>query len=95
MTVIRGSMAYTSNGRRRKKVISRSRKEKVQFFQLDRDEPIRRETKYYPSAPMTPYTPAKDEQYKRDVSANYTIAPAYNKGAYQVILDKDIKDIGR
>ena len=26
---------------------------------------------------------------------NFTIAPAYNKGAYQVISLKDIKDIGR
>ena len=26
---------------------------------------------------------------------NFTIAPAYNKGAYQVISKKDIKDIGR
>ena len=25
----------------------------------------------------------------------YTIAPAYNKGAYQVISRKDVKDIGR
>ena len=26
---------------------------------------------------------------------NFTIAPAYNKGAYQVISRRDIKDIGR
>lgn len=26
---------------------------------------------------------------------NFTVAPAYNKGAYQVISRKDIKDIGR
>ena len=26
---------------------------------------------------------------------NFTIAPAYNKGAYQVISKNDIKDIGR
>ena len=26
---------------------------------------------------------------------NFTIAPAYNKGAYQVISKRDIKDIGR
>jgi hypothetical protein len=29
------------------------------------------------------------------VSKNYTIAPAYNKGAYQVIGKDNIKDIGR
>jgi len=26
---------------------------------------------------------------------NFTIAPAYNKGAYQVISKDNIKDIGR
>ena len=28
-------------------------------------------------------------------SSKYTIAPAYNKGAYQVIPRKEVKDIGR
>ena len=33
---------------------------------------------------------------KKDIIPhNFTIAPAYNKGAYQVISIKDIKDIGR
>ena len=26
---------------------------------------------------------------------NFTVAPAYNKGSYQVISRKDVKDIGR
>jgi hypothetical protein len=26
---------------------------------------------------------------------NFTIAPAYNKGPYQVISRRDVKDIGR
>ena len=34
-------------------------------------------------------------QEKRDISKNYTIAPAYNKGAYQVIPRKDVKHIGK
>ena len=33
----------------------------------------------------------KAKQYQSD----HTIAPAYNKGAYQVIPLKEIKDIGR
>ncbi len=32
---------------------------------------------------------------RRRISSQYTIAPAYNKGAYQVIPKKDIKHIGR
>lgn len=37
----------------------------------------------------------KDERYKLEVSKQYTIAPAYNKGGYQVIGKNNIKDIGR
>ena len=44
-------------------------------------------------------TGGKDsEAYKeerRAVSSKYTIAPAYNKGAYQVIGEDSTKDIGR
>ena len=94
MPIIEGSMNHTYSGRRRKRII-RTKKAKAQFFQLDREEPVRRETKHYPSAPLTPYTPEKDVQYKRDVSAKYTIAPAYNKGAYQVISRKDVTEIGK
>ncbi len=32
---------------------------------------------------------------KTIVSTEHTIAPAYNKGAYQVISKQNIKDIGR
>jgi len=32
---------------------------------------------------------------KKLIPHNFTIAPAYNKGAYQVISKKAIKDIGR
>tara|TARA_B100001996_G_C18631275_1_gene581862 strand:- start:401 stop:553 length:153 start_codon:yes stop_codon:yes gene_type:complete len=33
--------------------------------------------------------------WKLQESRNFTIAPAYNKGAYQVITKSNIKDIGR
>ena len=32
---------------------------------------------------------------KLKISSQYTIAPAYNKGAYQVIGKNNIKDIGK
>ena len=32
---------------------------------------------------------------RKPLKHNFTIAPAYNKGAYQVISERDIKDIGR
>ena len=37
----------------------------------------------------------KWQQEKLKISQGYTIAPAYNKGAYQVIGKNNIKDIGK
>ncbi len=36
-----------------------------------------------------------DNDYKKEVSNNYTVAPAYNKGAYQVIPRSQVKHIGK
>jgi hypothetical protein len=36
---------------------------------------------------------AVDRSYTKN--ANFTVAPAYNKGAYQVISKENIQDIGR
>jgi len=35
------------------------------------------------------------QKEKEEICKNYTIAPAYNKGAYQVIGKSNIKDIGK
>ena len=56
--------------------------------------------KKYPSMPVTMggSTGAVDMKWqneKREISSGYTIAPAYNKGAYQVIGKNNIKDIGK
>lgn len=60
------------------------------------DGPYRRSTPEYKSASaITLHIPAQDTSYKRDISSQYTIAPAYNKGAYQVISCNDIKHIGK
>ena len=32
---------------------------------------------------------------RKSVKHSFTVAPAYNKGAYQVIHENDIKDIGK
>ena len=37
--------------------------------------------------------PAKN--WRLEESKKFTVAPAYNKGAYQVITKANIKDIGR
>lgn len=59
-----------------------------------------RTTKYERKCPMA-NVPSLDTRVsmapKRDPlkSTAHTIAPAYNKGAYQVISNQNIKDIGR
>ena len=35
------------------------------------------------------------ENWKLEESKKFTIAPAYNKGAYQVITKQNVKDIGK
>ena len=43
-----------------------------------------------------PYsTPKEDSSWKAEASKNFTVAPAYNKGAYQVIPRKDVEHIGK
>jgi hypothetical protein len=98
--IVQGSMNYTTSGR---KMGSKSRRKRRQIYHWKtRTEatPIapvnwRQPTEEYPSvelgSPNTEETAAK-EHY---VSSNHTIAPAYNKGAYQVISKDDIKHIGK
>jgi len=50
----------------------------------------------YPSGGMGIGSSASaDTSWKVEESKNFTVAPAYNKGAYQVIGKSSIKDIGR
>ena len=63
-----------------------------------------RESVYYPSVGIDGYvsnnvqskaneTLSKEERCR--ISSEYTIAPSYNKGAYQVIPRSEVKHIGR
>ena len=60
-------------------------------------EEWRRQMKEHKSAGFKPVSWKKlaDPSYKKEISSKYTIAPAYNKGAYQVISKDNIKDIGK
>ena len=46
-------------------------------------------------APCSDVIPTGVAYKKKHTDHNFTIAPAYNKGSYQVISRKDIKDIGK
>lgn len=92
--IISGSINYTTSGRKRD-TTRKVKKVQPVFKPFEQTKQIRRETPEYPSAPLTKYTPAKDQSYKANVSKNYTVAIAYNKGAYQVIPKNSVKDIGK
>tara|TARA_B100001094_G_scaffold172014_1_gene166314 strand:- start:2503 stop:2787 length:285 start_codon:yes stop_codon:yes gene_type:complete len=93
--IVKGSIRYSPSGRKRK-TFSNPSKRRVQFMQLHAEDPVtRRETPDYPSAPLTPYKPVPRQDWKVEASSGYTIAPAYNKGAYQVISKDSIEDIGK
>jgi hypothetical protein len=93
--IVQGSMNYTTCGRKMSNSKSR-RKRRSQVWHtqtkvtLNYREP---ETKY-PSVELGP--PRPEETGKKEYYiGSHTIAPAYNKGAYQVISKDNIKDIGR
>ena len=46
-------------------------------------------------SPMSNVIPVGLAPKKKVMDHNFTIAPAYNKGAYQVITKDNIKDIGK
>ena len=92
--IINGSMNHSPCGRKIRKT-RKVKKVDRSFRPLNRTTPYRRETEYYPSQPMIGVASKADDTYKKEVPQSYTLAPAYNKGAYQVIPTENIKDIGR
>ena len=73
---------------------------KPDYHAQQRARQMEEHKKKYPSMPLTSGgTTKKDdlewEKEKAEICKNYTIAPAYNKGAYQVIGKNNIKDIGK
>ena len=94
--IVLGSNNYTYNGRK-KKPLKRVNKVKPVWRPLSATDAHRRETAEYPSADSAPKVSygSGSEDFRKEISSKYTIAPAYNKGAYQVIPKDAIKDIGR
>ena len=107
--IIKGSMNYDRHGRKRKNRPASKRRSSngsgqrtfvpiVQDHSLPSSpilEASRKHREKYPSMPIGEYTPDKDTSYKKEVSKNYTVSIAYNKGAYQVIPKDDVEHIGK
>ena len=73
---------------------------KPDFAAQERARQMKEHAKKCPSMPLTGGGSTKKddpdwEKEKAEICKNYTIAPAYNKGAYQVIGKNNIKDIGK
>ena len=98
------SMRYGPSGKRRKTKAWTTKKKsppprttlKPDQRTLDRIREAQEFRDKYPSMVSKGHTPTKyDDSYKQEVSKNYTVAIGYNKGAYQVIPNTEIKDIGK
>ena len=97
--IVQGSMAYTVSGRKMFRPFSKRRALPIGWKETRAAADIPavnwRDTKEYPSAALGSPFPEETALKEHYVSSNHTIAPAYNKGAYQVISKENIKDIGR
>ena len=98
------SMRYGPSGKRRKTNAWTTKKKKPTMAQplkpcpnaLARAAEAQRHREMYPSwTGKSSYSAPEDQSYKQEVSKNYTVSIAYNKGAYQVIPKKEIKSIGK
>ena len=104
---IKGSMNYDQYGRKRKKTPRKRRssngsgqwtRPQVQDHSLSSSpilEESRKHREKYPSMPIGEYKPERDDSYKKEISKNYTVSIAYNKGSYQVIPKDDVEHIGK
>lgn len=95
-----GSLRYDMSGRKRKtKALNTTKKYKPAFQELvvKPSRYVRDEQPEYKSAPLTPPSSnvQVDDSYKREVSKNYTVSIAYNKGGYMVVPNSDLTHIGK
>ena len=104
MSFFYGSMTHSYSGRKRKtSAYKTAPRKRVVFVPMEiapsnRMKEISDHYDKYPSYTGTVSNGTcgvSTESYKIEESKKFTIAPAYNKGAYQVIGKNNIKDIGR
>lgn len=102
--IVHGSNNYSPSGRKRKRITSK-KKPKAQFKEM-KSNPLNNnflhaewskkitEHKEKPFK-LAPWTPDRNQEFKKEISKQYTISIPYNKGAYQVIPVDDIDKIGK
>jgi hypothetical protein len=107
MINLSGSLRYDMHGRKRKSKTKPSavRAKKTDFKPMEvspteiaRSRATDAHREKYPSADIGMQradSASADTSWKVKESKNFTVAPAYNKGAYQVIGKSSVRDIGR
>ena len=101
--IIQGSMRYSVNGRKKKNAhLYRKKRQSNKMTKGAVAQQGERRTctaKVAGSIPVSSTNAGKgtavDNSWKVEISKKYTVAPAYNKGAYQVIPPSDVKHIGK
>ena len=91
--IFQGSFRHSPSGRKRK--TNAWKKAKRPDFVAQSTKTISTKTPEIPSYKSTGYKPVADTSYKVEESKKFTVAPAYNKGAYQVIPRGDVEWIGK
>jgi len=95
MALTFGSLRHDYSGRKRKPLKAKTGCYVPKFKELPADDTYRRETKQYRSVSDVFSDCSAVDRSALIKESRHTIAPAYNKGAYQVISAENIKDIGR
>jgi len=97
--IIQGSMRYSPSGRKRK--TNAYKKKAKPKFEAQQKKNFKKPdtTPKIPSLLHSSKTKCKNDTLSKEerleISKNYTVAPAYNKGAYQVIPKGDVEWIGK
>tara|TARA_S200000501_G_scaffold67316_1_gene58728 strand:- start:11505 stop:11825 length:321 start_codon:yes stop_codon:yes gene_type:complete len=99
-----GSLRYDMNGRKRKNYKKNNPPKQKNKFVESKPLVVKKtyidehRIKYPSKSDFSGTGGTKNDSWireKQEISAGYTVAPAYNKGAYQVIGKSNIKDIGK
>ena len=103
--IIQGSLSYDQHGRKRKRKVTRKSRSPIQVKTQGAVAQLGERrictAKVAGSTPVSSTSKgagqgtAVDNSWKLEISKKYTVAPAYNKGAYQVISRDDLEHIGK
>ena len=95
--IVNCSMRYSPSGRKRKTNAYKKAKRpewKAHVVETSKALLVEKQ-KRLPSIETTGHCTTVDNSWKVEASKKFTVAPAYNKGAYQVIPRGDVKWIGK